>query len=717
MLGVEPDVLLGVFNKIGHIVAALVSGAALVFSMAPFDQWWIAYIALVPLLLAAKNLDVRQTLLCYALAAITITTGWWYSVLAYSLLAFISILLIMTLSFVAWGLLTRTLMRWRQGAFWNLYIPVLIWVGIERIHTSEWVGVPGNLGITQYSQPLLIQTASLFGIYAVSFVVLLTNNLIACCLSSCYRKAGVSRARFLAGLSAGVLVGAHIVYGYIQTAQQGDAEPDIRVGIIQPVISAEMYVNGWRDFQSRERMLAIVSDLTNEAVESGVDAVFWPEGGNGYLNMRVPELRQALLTLARDNKVAMIIASNDLDPEGRKYNSVFTISREGKLLGRYNKVLLVPGAESDYTPGQSYQPVPGPFGPLGVAICYESNFPSIARKLVQQGAEMLFVSTSDVVFRQTALPLSHMYLSVFRAVENHRWVVHASNGGPSVVVSPYGVIEARTSLFSRQTMLARVGRESDLTLYTRGGYFVPVALSGIAGFLTLMVVSGSLAGAWRKRRKFSGSVAGDGGVEAAVQRWFLRQRKGLLPAAVLVFVQAGVLMVLVSISIISMGRHSATGDSFDAMVRQFLAPVAMVSSDAVTKRFMQAKSNTCGPAVLAYVLSFFGKEVREQELVGRMSISDQGVTMLEMRNLVNSLGFDAIGARGNFSALLEQPLPVIAHINNQHYVAVNKIDAQFLYLFDPAIGHIKVARPVFRQQWSGNLLLVRMRPILGEEAA
>jgi len=91
--------------------------------------------------------------------------------------------------------------------------------------------------------------------------------------------------------------------------------------------------------------------------------------------------------------------------------------------------------------------------------------------------------------------------------------------------------------------------------------------------------------------------------------------------------------------------------------------------------------------------------------------------MLEMRNLVDSLGFDAIGARGNFSVLLEQPLPVIAHINNQHYVVVNKIDAQFLYLFDPAIGHIKVTRPVFRQQWSGNLLLVRMRPILGEEAA
>jgi len=170
-------------------------------------------------------------------------------------------------------------------------------------------------------------------------------------------------------------------------------------------------------------------------------------------------------------------------------------------------------------------------------------------------------------------------------------------------------------------MPARVGRESDLTLYTRGGYFVSAALSVIAGFLTLMVVSGSLAGAWWKRRKFSGSVAGDGGVEAAVQHWFRRQRKGLLTAAVLVFVQAGVLMVLISISIVSMGRHSATGDSFNAMVRQFPAPVAMVSSDAVTKRFMQAKSKPCGRQYLPMCSAFLARKCASRNWSGECRLA------------------------------------------------------------------------------------------------
>lgn len=168
------------FNKnLVGLLPAVLSGLLFTASVAPFDQWYLAYIALVPLLYVSREGSVGLMVLRYAVCGIIITTAWWYSVLAYSLLIFIGILIVMIASFSAWGLLSRRLLALRQGAFWNLFMPVFLWIGIERIHTSELVGIPGNLGITQYNQPLLIQSASLFGIYAVSFVVLLVNNTIA----------------------------------------------------------------------------------------------------------------------------------------------------------------------------------------------------------------------------------------------------------------------------------------------------------------------------------------------------------------------------------------------------------------------------------------------------------------------------------------------------------------------------------------------------------
>jgi len=85
--------------------------------------------------------------------------------------------------------------------------------------------------------------------------------------------------------------------------------------------------------------------------------------------------------------------------------------------------------------------------------------------------------------------------------------------------------------------------------------------------------------------------------------------------------------------------------------------------------------------------------------------------MLELKKVATLNEFQAIGVRENYKALMEEPLPVIAYINDSHYVVVNKITDRHVWVFDPALGHVKISRSLFEQAWNGYLLLIRMLPI------
>ena len=60
---------------------------------------------------------------------------------------------------------------------------------------------------------------------------------------------------------------------------------------------------------------------------------------------------------------------------------------------------------------------------------------------------------------------------------------------------------------------------------------------------------------------------------------------------------------------------------------------------------------------------------------------------------------------------MQEPLPVIAYINDSHYVVVNKVTSSNIYLFDPLLGHVLVSRKVFEKGWNGYILLVNMKKI------
>jgi hypothetical protein len=436
--------------------------------------------------------------------------------------------------------------------------------------------------------------------------------------------------------------------------------------------------------------------------------VFWAEGGNGYLNLRIASLREKLYRTARDNTLDLIISSEDMNEEGKRFNAVFAISNAGELAGRYDKVRLVPMAEASFTAGQEPRPLATSFGKLGAVICFESTFPSLLRGLTAQGAEILFVASSDAVFKRSALVFAHAQLAVFRAVENGRWLVRAANTGPSLIVSPSGEITHQSQFYARDILVGEVAALHDKTFFTRAGYLLPNVLA-----LCVLMLAGYGLFAWVTARlsgtKSARKPARHGKNTSPEQRL----AASIVPLKILsafTAVYAVLIVLIVGTSLYFSQRASVSAPGYLSVLRDFIAP-GTPPPEQVSEPFLQTKKNTCGAAVLAYVFSYFGRDTSEDEVLEQVNLTPRGISMLALKQASPSFGFDATGVKENYSALQNEVLPAIAYINDSHYVVVNQVTAHYLLLFDPSLGEVKVSRHVFEKIWNGYLLLIRVRPI------
>ena len=74
------------------------------------------------------------------------------------------------------------------------------------------------------------------------------------------------------------------------------------------------------------------------------------------------------------------------------YNTAVLLDRDGKLTGRYHKV-CIPREEVDggIMPGTEYPVFDADFGRVGLMICWDLEFPEVARELAARGAEVILM--------------------------------------------------------------------------------------------------------------------------------------------------------------------------------------------------------------------------------------------------------------------------------------------------------------------------------------
>lgn len=496
---------------------ALLSAGLLALAFPTADLWPLAFVALVPLLVATAAARPTRALAVGALAGTTFAAAnlWWLTVAMAEFggiarpTSAVLLLLLATYVGVYAGVFTAGwALSGRLPPVARLLFAAALWTALEYLRTYLLTGFPwGFLAYTQYRNIPLIQVAAWTGMYGVSFLVALAN--VALCLLILHRRAWTTAARVgLVGLGA---LGAAL--GLPRLAHRPAEGPALRVAIVQGNIPQDVkWSPAWRlrTIQTYER-------LTLEAARTAPALIVWPETALPFVLSRDADVREWVGRLAAEARTFLLLGSPDVSVTAptRYTNSAFLVAPDGQIAGRYDKVHLVPfgeyvplrrllffvnklaqGAVGDFVPGAEPSVLAAPTFHLGVTISYEVYFPHEVRQFVLRGTDVLANITNDAWYGRTAAPHQHLAMAVFRAVENRAYLVRAANTGVSAIIAPDGRIVVRSEIFTEATLRGEVRlrpRQAFYPFYARyGDLFAWATLFGAAAAPVALVVGRKL---------------------------------------------------------------------------------------------------------------------------------------------------------------------------------------------------------------------------------
>lgn len=446
-----------------RVFAAILAGFLLSLAFPPAEIEELAWVALLPLLIALEDCEQPFRLgFIFGVVFWVYTLSWLVHVTA---LGWVLLALYCSLYSGLFGVLYRGISACCEGRCCSNIIKIfstaLGWGGIEWLRSTLLTGFPWNqLGISQYRNTVMIQICDWGGVYVLSVVLVIVNTALALTAGRYIRKRGEQERRVPLELAAALIVVA-VAFAYGAHRLAAKPSPDsseIRVALVQPNIPQ---TRKWSK-QDIDMIFQRLENLSRNAVDVA-DLVVWPETATpDFLRDSRPTF--ALLDRIGDGETEFLIGSMDYavseEQRYRYYNSSFLIGPEQRIIDKYDKCHLVLFGEyvpleeqlpflNALTPIEgSFEPGPGPrifragprripFAPL---ICFEDTLDYLSSAAVRAGARMLVNQTNDAWFDPSFGSRQHLAQSIFRAVENRVPLLRAANTGASAWIDPKGRI-------------------------------------------------------------------------------------------------------------------------------------------------------------------------------------------------------------------------------------------------------------------------------------
>ena len=510
-------------------LVALVSGALIPFSFAPYFWWPMVFLGVMGYALSHRDITPKQSLFMgwlYGLGFYGHGVSWVFVSIHVYGGASLLLALVMTAAFAA-GLALLVMLqsycyvRWfahRKPWGMLLGLPAL-WVLFEWLRSWLLTGFPwlylGDASLENW----LAAWVPIVGVFGTSLIIALHSVFLVEMIQRLLNKISlpenskikdtthqitsnhavtfVAVTSLLIAIVWGIGAGFH---GYTWTQAQG--EP-LKVSGLQGNIPQE---KKWLPEMQRPT-LALYQQMTHENWD--VDVIVWPETAIPVLYEQVTPVLEYLDSVGKDKGTALItgVPDRELNEDATQWNFFNGIIAVGAGEGMYYKQKLVPFGEyvplEQYIRGMiqffdlpmsSFLPGPKDQAPLKITkgdevyhiapfICYEIVYPQLVAE-ASKHAEVFLTISNDAWFGTSAGPHQHFGIVRMRALENGRYIIRVTNTGITAVVNPFGEVTAQLPQFVEARLDANVTRMTGQT---------PAARTGVIPYLFLCVVLLGLA--------------------------------------------------------------------------------------------------------------------------------------------------------------------------------------------------------------------------------
>lgn len=391
------------------------------------------------------------------------------------------------------------------------FVAALITVN-EWTQTFTWAGIPwSRIAISQTEMPIMMQSASLFGSYFLTFIVVLVNFLLAFAIFN------LEKRRIAAFSAVAVLLGNILVGTVLYFVPTADEDRYIKVASIQGNLPSQTST------ETLSEICDIYERQTRLAAEDGAEVIIWCEGVfpadiTSYISPegqdRPIQIADYMSVLAKELGVTLIIGAY-VEVDGLSYNSMSAFYPDGgSVVNACTKRRPVPFGEylpmrefiSAVVPAltqinyMSYDIYAGDKSTvfaaqneedaiqIGTLICFDSIYENIGIDSARAGAEMFIVPSNDSWFYDSRALYMHHSQNILRAVEQGKYTVNCGNTGLTSVIDNKGKVIESMPIFEEGYVLETVYATSGRTLYSYiGNLFVYLCLAAIVAPLAIEI--------------------------------------------------------------------------------------------------------------------------------------------------------------------------------------------------------------------------------------
>jgi apolipoprotein N-acyltransferase len=350
---------------------------------------------------------------------------------------------------------------------------VLDWLGYGVSELGAWMATANS----QVESLSILQLASLAGLAGIGALMAWT-------------AATIAAPRTSRILVLGAVLVASLLWGKLRLEQPVAGRSVAVAAVVTKVGPGE---SGMPDDATLAANTESLFERTRVAASRGARLVVW----NEVATLVSPDREEAFVARARSTArelgIDLVLAFAVLETRTPVLldNKYLFISDAGEVLDTYQKHHPVPGEPSIRGTGPA-RVLARPYGNVGGAICYDYDFPALAREHARAGADLVALPSSD----WRGIDPVHTFMARLRAIENGFSVVRSVRWSASGAFDLHGRARAWMPDVDDHdgVMMARVPVGRAPTLATTLGD-LPVAVAGLS-LATLAVLA-----LWRRRRE------------------------------------------------------------------------------------------------------------------------------------------------------------------------------------------------------------------------